>query len=86
MIFVDNESMPVINGTGSEDFFCGSWDFGGREHAVPFSHHQYGAPLIRAPSAPAAVTAATASTAITRHFHALPEAHHGARPRQRPRR
>jgi hypothetical protein len=46
MIFVDNESMPVINGTGSEDFFCGSWDFGGREHAVPFSHHQYGAPLI----------------------------------------
>ena len=47
MIFVDNESMPVITGTGSEDFFCGSWDFGGREGARAFSHHQYGAPLIQ---------------------------------------
>ena len=47
MIFVDNESLPVITGTGSEDFFCGSWDFGGRENARAFSHHQYGAPLIQ---------------------------------------
>ena len=49
MIFSDDENMPVITGTGSEDFFCGSWNFGGREHARAFSHHQYGAPLIQSP-------------------------------------
>lgn len=49
MIFVDDETKPVINGTGSEDYFLGSWDFGGRDGAVPFGHQQYGAPLIVAP-------------------------------------
>jgi Protein of unknown function (DUF2961) len=46
MIFVDDERMPVINGTGSEDYFLGSWDFGGRDGAQPFGHPMYGAPLI----------------------------------------
>lgn len=46
MIFVDDESKPVIIGTGSEDYFLGSWNFGGRDGATPFSHHFYGAPLI----------------------------------------
>jgi hypothetical protein len=46
MIFVDDESKPVINGTGTEDYFLGSWDFGGRDGSIPFSHHFYGAPLI----------------------------------------
>jgi len=27
MIFVDDETKPLINGTGSEDYFLGSWDF-----------------------------------------------------------
>jgi hypothetical protein len=49
MIFLDDDSKPAINGTGSEDYFLGSWDFGGRDGAVPFSHAQYGAPLIVAP-------------------------------------
>ncbi|HXK59335.1 MAG TPA: DUF2961 domain-containing protein [Acidobacteriota bacterium] len=49
MIFVDDESKPIIIGTGSEDYFCGSWNFGGRDGARPFSHHQYGAPLISSP-------------------------------------
>jgi len=49
MIFVDDESKPVINGTGSEDYFLGSWDFGGEDGAIPFGHQQYGAPLIVAP-------------------------------------
>jgi hypothetical protein len=49
MIFVDDESKPVIVGTGSEDYFLGSWNFGGREGAVPFSHSMYGAPLIMNP-------------------------------------
>ena len=48
MIFVDDESKPLINGTGSEDYFLGSWDFGGRDGAMPFSHDQYGAPFIAA--------------------------------------
>ena len=46
MIFVDDESKPVITGTGSEDYFLGSWDFGGRDGAIPFGHAMYGAPLI----------------------------------------
>ena len=46
MIFVDDESKPLINGTGSEDYFLGSWDFGGRDGAKPFGYAQYGAPLI----------------------------------------
>ncbi len=49
MIFVDDETKPVIIGTGSEDYFLGSWNFGGREGAKMFSHHQYGAPLIQSP-------------------------------------
>ena len=46
MIFIDDESKPAIVGTGSEDYFLGSWNFGGRDGAVPFSHSMYGAPLI----------------------------------------
>jgi len=48
MIFIDDESKPVIVGTGSEDYFLGSWDFGGRDGAIPFAHRMYGAPLIQA--------------------------------------
>jgi hypothetical protein len=46
MIFIDDETKPLINGTGSEDYFLGSWDFGGRDGAQPFGHQMYGAPLI----------------------------------------
>ncbi len=49
MIFIDDPSRPTIIGTGSEDYFLGSWNFGGRMGARPFSHHQYGAPLIQSP-------------------------------------
>ena len=49
MIFVDDETKPVIIGTGSEDYFLGSWNFGGRDGAVPFGHRYYGAPLIVMP-------------------------------------
>jgi hypothetical protein len=42
MFFVDGEKMPSINGTGSEDYFLGAWDFGG--HA--FSYPLYGAPIV----------------------------------------
>jgi len=49
MIFIDDPSKPTIIGTGSEDYFLGSWNFGGRMNAKQFSHHQYGAPLIQSP-------------------------------------
>jgi hypothetical protein len=42
MFFVDGENMPSINGTGSEDYFLGAWDFGGH----PFSYGLFGAPVV----------------------------------------
>jgi Protein of unknown function (DUF2961) len=42
MFFVDGEKLPSINGTGSEDYFLGAWDFGGRT----FSYRTYGAPVV----------------------------------------
>ena len=41
MFFVDGETIPSINGTGSEDYFLGAFDFGDR----PFSYLLYGAPV-----------------------------------------
>jgi hypothetical protein len=41
MFFVDGENTPSINGTGSEDYFLGAWDFG--NHA--FSYGPFGAPV-----------------------------------------
>jgi Protein of unknown function (DUF2961) len=48
MIFIDGEDKPSINGTGSEDYFCGAWDFGGRGAAVPFANLYNGAQAISA--------------------------------------
>lgn len=42
MFFVDGEKTPSIVGTGSEDYFLGAWDFGGK----PFSYQLYGAPVV----------------------------------------
>jgi hypothetical protein len=49
MIYIDDESKPLIIGTGSEDYFLGSWNFGGRTGAQPFAHRMYGAPFIELP-------------------------------------
>lgn len=46
MIFVDNDSKPLINGTGTEDYFNGAWDFGGPNGPGPFSYLYNGAPYI----------------------------------------
>jgi hypothetical protein len=48
MIFIDDDKTPTINGTGTEDYFCGAWDFGGRGEAVPFANLYNGAHLISA--------------------------------------
>jgi len=42
MFFIDGEQLPSINGTGSEDYFLGAWDFGGK----PFSYGMAGAPVV----------------------------------------
>jgi hypothetical protein len=49
MIFVDDENAPVITGTGTEDYFCGAWDFGGKDTAIAFAHLYNGAPYIAIP-------------------------------------
>ena len=49
MIFVDDETKPVITGTGSEDYFNGAWDFGGNPGAVAFANLYNGAHLISSP-------------------------------------
>ncbi len=45
MIFIDGDSLPTINGTGTEDYYNGAWDFGGK----PFAYKHNGAPLISDP-------------------------------------
>jgi hypothetical protein len=42
MIFVDGDTMPTINGTGTEDYFNGAWDFGGQA----FNYQHNGAPYV----------------------------------------
>jgi hypothetical protein len=42
MIFVDGDAMLTINGTGTEDYYNGAWDFGGQ----PFANLHQGAPSI----------------------------------------
>jgi hypothetical protein len=44
MFFVDGEKLPSINGTGSEDYFLGAWDFAGK----PFAYGLFGAPIVGA--------------------------------------
>jgi hypothetical protein len=52
MVFVDQDAQPTITGTGSEDYFCGAWNFGGRDGAIPFAHLYNGAHLISSPERP----------------------------------
>jgi hypothetical protein len=44
MFFIDGAARPSIAGTGSEDYFLGAWNFGGK----PFSYQLYGAPVVGA--------------------------------------
>jgi hypothetical protein len=45
MIFIDGDKLPTINGTGTEDYYNGAWDFGGQ----PFAYEHTGAPHISDP-------------------------------------
>jgi hypothetical protein len=42
MFFIDGQKLPSINGTGTEDYFLGAWDFSGK----PFSYELFGAPVV----------------------------------------
>src|ERR1035437_2982561 len=42
MIFIDGDALPTINGTGTEDYYNGAWDFNGQ----PFANLHQGAPYI----------------------------------------
>ncbi len=42
MFFIDGDKVPTIEGTGSEDYFLGAWDFGGK----PFAYELFGAPVV----------------------------------------
>jgi hypothetical protein len=44
MFFVDGERAPSVHGTGSEDYFLGAWDFGGKA----FQYGSFGAPVVGA--------------------------------------
>jgi len=45
MIFVDGDALPTINGTGTEDYYNGAWDFGGES----FAYMHNGAPYMMNP-------------------------------------
>ena len=42
MIFIDDSQMPIINGTGTEDYFNGAWDYGKQA----FAYQHQGAPYV----------------------------------------
>ena len=42
MIFIDGDTMPTINGTGTEDYYNGAWDFG----LQTFGYMHNGAPYM----------------------------------------
>jgi hypothetical protein len=42
MIFIDGDAQPTINGTGTEDYYNGAWDFGGQA----FGYQHNGAPYV----------------------------------------
>ena len=42
MIFIDGDTLPTINGTGTEDYYNGAWDFG----LQPFAYLHNGAPYM----------------------------------------
>jgi len=46
MIFIDGGDRPVIQGTGTEDYYNGAWNFGGVSAAQPFSYPHNGTPYI----------------------------------------
>jgi hypothetical protein len=49
MTFIDDMTKPAMTGTGTEDYFNGAWDFGGRQGTPPFAHLYNGQPYTEIP-------------------------------------
>lgn len=45
MTFIDEMKTPTMTGTGTEDYFNGAWDFGGRQGEPAFAHLYNGEPF-----------------------------------------
>jgi hypothetical protein len=41
MIFIDGDALPTINGTGTEDYYNGAWDFGSQAFSYPHNGAPY---------------------------------------------
>ncbi len=67
MFFIDGENMPSINGTGSEDYFLGAWDFGGH----PFAYGLFGAPVDRTGSRGRTMVAISLPPGFAHHVHEI---------------
>src|SRR5207249_9637809 len=72
MFFVDGERLPSINGTGTEDYFLGAWDFGGK----PFSYGLFGAPVVGAERAGARWSALSLPPRFADHVYQVAERDH----------
>jgi len=79
MFFVDGESLPSINGTGSEDYFLGAWI-----SAHIHSRTARWARRSKAKNTPAAEAPSTVSISTRHSIHKISPRHHRARPRQCP--
>ena len=49
MIFVDDKERPKINGTRHGRLHSRTWDFGGRDAAIPFHTYMTAAPFVQLP-------------------------------------
>ena len=77
MIFIDDDKPRASNGTGSEDYFCGAWDFGGRGEAIPFANLYNGAHLISgAEFGWRALLPLSLARRQPRHLPQIPQVHH----------
>ena len=84
MIFVDDESKPLITGTGSEDYFCGAWDFGGTRCLCTIrAFVQRRAPDRKSREGWWTLLLVSLACGQPRNLHQIHEAHHGAWSRKR---
>ena len=82
MIFIDGDTLPTINGTGTEDYYNGAWDFDGKA----FANLRQGRALHRRPGADRRpLLPLPLAHRKPHHLREVDQGDHRARPRQRPR-
>ena len=70
MFFVDGEKLPSINGTGSEDYFLGAWDFGGGRASLRPLRRAGRRPAKRRPAGPCTASISDSPITFTKSLHA----------------